>query len=222
MTLAKPPSSGPPGTPRIATLPAGTVLVRVHGVHPADAFNPTAQPSRLTGGRIDSLDGTFAYTYLGAARAGAVAETLCRDLPLSGAARTVPHAGLVGKRLTEVEVVRDLPVLVLHGAALAHVGATLDLTKCDAGSPYLITREWARVLRGWLPDVAGFRYRCRHDEDEIAYVLFDDGPTAAARSRAAGSLRARPDTSIPLDSPRGVAIVMEVLRAHDATLEELG
>ncbi|GAA2018493.1 RES family NAD+ phosphorylase [Pseudokineococcus marinus] len=216
MNLALPPDRQPAGTPVVETLEAGTRLVRVHGDHPADAFNPTPQPSRLRGGRFDSLDGDWASTYLGEDGRAAVAETLCRDLPVGGAARLVPRSRLVGRRISTVEVVRDLPVLVLHGAALTQVGAPLELTKSSAGE-YLTTRAWARALRLWLPDVAGFRYRCRHDEDLLAHVLFDDGPDAAT-PRARGALQVVPESTLSLETVAGLALVMEVLRAHNATL----
>ena len=216
MSLPPPPEHQPAGTPVVETLAAGTRLVRVHGDHPADAFNPTPQPSRLRGGRFDTLDGDYAYTYLGQDGRAAVAETLCRDLPVGGAARLVPRSRLAGRSISTVEVVRDLPVLVLHGAALTQVGAPLDLTKSSAGE-YLRTRAWARALRGWLPDVAGFRYRSRHDEDLIAHVLFDDGPDAAS-PRARGPLRAVPGSTQSLQTVVGLLLVMAVLREHNATL----
>lgn len=210
-----------PGTPRLGTLHAGTVLRRVHGGYDADAFNPTPQPSRLAGGRFDSLDGAFGYPYLGADDDGAIAETLCRDLPLDGAARIVPRTRLAGRRITSVEVVRDLRVLVLHGAALTQVGAGLWLTKSDAGE-YEATRAWAARLLELVPEIDGFEYRCRHDEDRLAWVLFDGPRPEPGRGpcRAAGALRARADTR-SLDSGAGLLDVERVLANHNAALEPL-
>lgn len=57
----------------------------------AHALNPTAQPDELAGGRFDSLDGSCAYLYLADSPEGAIAETICRDLPLQlNTARIVP------------------------------------------------------------------------------------------------------------------------------------
>lgn len=211
MRLPEPPTDQPAGSPVVEVLPVGTHLQRVHGVHPAESFNWTAQPTILSGGRFDSLDGSYGYTYLGESDAAAIAETLCRDLPLGGPARFVPRSQLTGRRITTVEVERDLPVLALHGAALTHVGAPQALTECDADD-YLVTRRWATVLRRWLPQVAGFVYRCRHDEDLLAWVLFDDGPPS---DRAHGALSAQ-TASTALDSGSGLELVKQVLRRHNA------
>lgn len=159
--------------------------------------------------------GSYAYTYLGGGAPGAIGETLCRDLPLGGHARLVPWAKVHGRQITSVEVLHDLPILALHGAHLTQVHAPLELTKCDADQ-YDVTRAWAHRLREWFPDIAGFQYRARHDEDSISWVLFDDRPPGP-HARAGGSLRALPD-SLPLDAGPGVHLLQKVLQAHNATL----
>ena len=214
MTLAPPPSDRPPGKPVIKVLEAGTSLSRVHGEHPADVFNPTPQPSIRAGGRFDSFDGSYAYTYLGRTPSAALAETVCRDLPLDGSAREVPRARTAGRRLSTVEVTRDLPVLALHGTALTQVGAPLELTKSEADQ-YLATRRWARSLLTRLPEIAGFRYRPRHDEDSFAYVLIDEGE---APGRARGALHAIGSDSLDLTSPDGQVLLRRVLHRHNAVL----
>lgn len=212
---------GPPttliGTPVIEHVAAGTEFFRVHrATFTADSFNPTRQPSVLAGGRFDSLDGDYGYTYVAEMPDGAIAETLCRDLPLTGAPREVPRSDLRGRRMSTVVTTRTLPVLKLHGAALTQVGATPLLTKCEAHE-YLTTRAWARSLRAWLPNVAGFKYRCRHDEDQIALVLFDDLPPSTAL-RARGGLAVGPRRGYSLESAAGLSVVKRVLRQQNATL----
>ena len=214
-TVAPPPKRQPAGNPVFEPLSAGTMLYRVHGDYPAHEFNPMPQPSRLVGGRFDSLDGAYAYTYLGDTGQTAIAETLCRDLPRAGAARLVPRVKVRGKKLSTVEVTRDLTVLVLHGAALTHVGATLALTKSDADQ-YHATRAWAVALRRWFPGVDGFRYRPRHDEDHVVWVLFDDG-LDAGQGRAHGALRTVGSVEL-LDHEPGETMVRKVLHLYNATL----
>lgn len=146
---------------------------------------------------------------------------MCRDLPLDGSAREVPRARVAGRRLSEVTVTQDLHVLALHGPALSHVGATLDLTESEADQ-YVTTRRWARSFLSWLPEIAGFRYRPRHDEDSFAYVLADEGPTAPG-GRARGALRASPDGGLDLTSPDGQVLLRQVLlrqvlHLHNAVL----
>jgi hypothetical protein len=199
-------------------VPAGTRLFRVHRTHPADSFNPTVQPDKLAGGRFDTFDGSYAYTYLGGDPEAAIAETVCRDLPLNGSPRFALWSSVEGRRLTTVETTRDLQALRLHGAALTQVQAPLALTKCESDQ-YEITRRWAATLLTWFPDVAGFQFRPRHDEDRLAWALFEDRPPRA-RARASGALRALSD-SVPLDQGAGLVLVKRVLRAHNATLAPL-
>lgn len=197
-------------------LEAGTQLWRVHGDHPPQTFNPTAQTSILAGGRFDTYLGNYAYTYLGADRDAGIAEVIARDLPVDGPARLVPRALLRGRRLSSVTVTRDLRILVLHGAALSQVGADINLTK-SGPDQYIYTREFAHRLLELLPTVDGFRYRCRHDEDRIAYVLFDQ-PTADGRHRARGALSDNGDAR-RLDEGEGLTEVHRVLADHNAAVE---
>ncbi|WP_414706262.1 RES domain-containing protein [Rhodococcus rhodochrous] len=73
-----------------------------HSTHrAAHVPNPTPQPDQFAGGRFDSLDGSYAYLHLADSPDGAIAETLCRDLPLEpGTARIVPTAAMRGRTLT--------------------------------------------------------------------------------------------------------------------------
>lgn len=216
-SVPRPPGTPPAGNPSTVQLPSGTTLWRVHQPpHPADSFNPNAQPSALAGGRFDSLDGSFSYAYLGDAPSTAIVETVCRDLPLGGAPRLVPRKELTGRCLSKVTIVRDLSVLVLHGAGLTHVGAPLSLTKCDADQ-YELTRAWAHALRTWFPQVDGFQYRPRHDEDAFAWVLFDDGPSAPC-ARARGSL-ACTGPEVDLLAPSFAVELRQVLHKFNATVE---
>lgn len=212
-----PPHRRPAGRPPIADLAAGTCLWRVHSIdHSAQGFNPTVQPSVLRGGRFDSPDGSYAYAYFGDCATTAIAETICRDLPLGLAPRLVLRRDLVGRRLTEIEVTRTLPVLKLHGAGLTHVGAPLSVTKGGADQ-YLATRAWAVALRTWFPHIAGFCYRPRNDEDAFAWVLFDDGP-GAAEPRARGALKAT-GTGFDLLDPAFAVDLRRSLHMFNATVD---
>ena len=77
----------PRGRPVLGTLKAGTTVFRIHrlGRDPV-ALNWTVRPDRISGGRFDSLDGSYGYVYVGDSAATAIAETL----PGSSARRRGP------------------------------------------------------------------------------------------------------------------------------------
>ncbi|WP_425474860.1 RES domain-containing protein [Nocardioides cheoyonin] len=95
-----------PGAPVVRTLSEGTRLFRVHGDHPADSFNPIPRPTLLHGGRFDALVTGRGYTYVGEDPDAAIAETVCRDLPVGGGVRQVPRKRVQGRRITAVEITR--------------------------------------------------------------------------------------------------------------------
>ncbi|MDP9318320.1 MAG: RES family NAD+ phosphorylase [Actinomycetota bacterium] len=174
-------------------------------------MNPTARPCGDSGGRFDSLDGSYGYLYVGSDPDAAIAEAICRDLPFDGHPRIVPHRALVGLALTRIEVTTGMLVVSLHGADLAQVGQDLWLTKSDPDD-YPVTRAWAAAILGWAPRAAGLVYRCRHDEDRIAWCLTCP-PDVVAHPRL--RVLARP---LPLGSPLGLVAVRGVLARHNAAL----
>lgn len=201
-----------PGTPSLEALRAGTTLWRVHssGRHPA-AMNATARPTADRGGRFDSTDGSYGYLYLGVDEQAAIAETLCRDLPFGGEPRIVPRVLLHGRVLSALSVEPAVWVVRLHGAGLAQVGQDTWLTKCGP-EHYLLTRRWAAAVRTWVGAADGFAYRCRHDEDRLAVVLFSEPGVVTHPSLAAT------DDRLELDSPSGRVLVRAVLARHNAAL----
>lgn len=209
-----PPPADCPGTPVVSVLAAGQRCYRVHATrNAADTFNATPQPTALSGGRFDSLDGSYAHLYVADTAGGAIAETLCRDLPFDGSPREIPRPLLRGLRLSEVEVAADLDVVLLHGAALNQVGQDLWLTKSEARD-YELTRQWAAAIRAWVPDCRGFEYRARHNEDLISWVLFKNSSV----TKSAVSVPAVPGLGVDLDSGAGELLVGDVLQAYNATL----
>lgn len=137
----RPPPQECPATPQTALLQPGSRLWRVHTTgYGATAMNAAPSPGLGRGGRFDSADGSYAYTYLGQDRSAAIAETLCRDLEAEQSKRIVPAKAVRGRLLSEVEVRERITVVVLHGAGLTGVGQDTWLTKC-APRDYLFTRQ---------------------------------------------------------------------------------
>ncbi len=126
----------------ITTVPADTSVWRIHSATRGAAdLNPTPRPRVRTGGRFDSLDGSYAYLYVGDSPAAAVAETLCRNLPVDQSPRLIPRIQVRGRVLSELRTTRPVRVADLTGTGAARLNADVWLTKCDP-SGYLATRRW--------------------------------------------------------------------------------
>jgi hypothetical protein len=206
VTLSPPPPAPRPD-PLPASLTAGTILWRVHSdaFEPAQ-FNPTI-PTRFSGGRFDSPDGSYAYLYAGSDTIAAVAETLLRDRPPSGAF-LVPRKRVEGKRLSRLSLVRELSIVVLHGSGLTAIRQTAELTS-SGPADYAACRAWARALRADAPAACGFEWRPRHDNDRFAYLFFAD------RCSSSDFIS---DRSYALSEGYGRVLLKRALARHGATL----
>jgi hypothetical protein len=174
-------------------------------------MNSTARPDADSGGRFDSLDGSYGYLYVGADPSAAIAEVVCRDLPFGGTPRLVPRAAVAGRLLSRIEVTTGIRVVRLHGADLTQVGQDIWLTKSEP-SDYALTRAWAAAILTWVPKAGGLEYRCRHDEDRRAWCLVTPPDVSEhPRLRLGGG-------PVPLDSPAGLVVVRAVLARHNAAL----
>lgn len=212
MSPYREPTDAPPGQPLYVSVPAGTTLYRIHSSSfgPTD-FNPTVSKNPFGGGRFDSAEGDYSWLYAGHTVLAAVAETLLRDVPLAdfGRPRSIPLAQVRGKRLSVVEVKRDLEFVNLSGKGAIALGQDSWLTTCDSRN-YGETRHWARKIREWCPDAAGFRWRSRVDNDEFSYVVFGDRITADGLVKSGRPLN--------LTSARGAMQLRSALAAYGMTV----
>lgn len=207
-TLPDPPAALP--VPRTTTITTGTKLWRIHSTtRRPNTPNPTAQPSPRRGGRFDSLDGSYAYLYLGDTPNAAVAETLCRNLPVDQTPRLLPHSQIAGRSLTELEILTELHVADLTGTGSARINAGSWLTHSDP-SGYLTTRRWATAILTAHPHLAGLQYRPRHNDNQIAWMLAT--PTADDHQALAATW------TVQLDTPQGRALLTPLLAEHNAAL----
>ena len=211
----EPPAGGLVRPAHRSTLAAGTTVWRVHSSRRSALVpNPTAQPDEFSGGRFDSLDGTYAYLYIADSPDGAIAETICRDLPLDPTvARIVPASAVTGRTLTPLTLTRSLTVAALHGPHLSAVGQDLWLTKCEARH-YVTTRKWAHAIGAADPALGGLAYRPRHNEDTLAWVLTTDPAVMSHPALAVDSSVA----ALSLDRGRGRDLVERVVSDHSAIL----
>jgi len=205
-----PPRVLPPAL--ITTIAAGTSVWRIHGATRCAAdLNPTPRPRVRAGGRFDSLDGTYSYLYLGDSPAAAVAETLCRNLPVDQSPRLIPRVQIAGRVLSELHTTRTVRVVDLTGTGATRINAGVWLTKCDP-SGYLHTRRWAAAILAANPGIDGVQYRPRHDENTLAWMLAGSPGTPSHPAVAAvGGV-------IALDSADGHYLLGALLTAHNAAL----
>lgn len=209
-TYPHPPRPLPPAL--VTTIPSGTSLWRIHGAHrDAADLNPTPSPRVRAGGRFDSLDGSYAYTYLGDCPAAAVAETLCRSLPVDQSPRLIPRIQIAGRVLSELTTTRDVTVVDLTGTGATRINAEVWLTKCDP-SGYLATRTWAAAILDANPTVDGIQFRPRHDENTLSWML--TGTPTTRRHPALAPVGG----VIALDSADGHYLLGALLTPHNAAL----
>ena len=167
-------------------VPAGQALWHVHGLgRGAVEFNPTARPAPapgepVLGGRFDSIDGSYAYWYAGRTEPGAFAESFARHLDYTKAGpRPLPYRVVADRAVTEVRTVRDLSLVVAHGAGAEQLGQDIWLTTSDEDD-YPLTRQWATAIRRWVPVADGLVWKSRRDPAEEVLVLWGDPPKAKA------------------------------------------
>ncbi|WP_179300893.1 RES domain-containing protein [Rhodococcus sp. ACPA4] len=154
----------------------------------------------------------YAYLYIADSPDGAIAETICRDLPLDPTvARIVPASVVAGRTLTALTLTRTLTVAALHGPHLSAVGRDLWLTKCEARH-YVATRRWAHAIHAADPVIGGLAYRPRRNEDTLAWVLTTDPAVTSHPALAVDSSFA----ALPLDRGRGRDLVERIVADHSA------
>lgn len=206
--LPAPPEHLP--APVIATLTAGTSVWRIHSTaRGATIPNPTAQPRPRAGGRFDSLDGAYAYLYIGDSPHAAVAETLCRNLPVDQSPRLLLHSQIAGRSLTELVTTTDLHLADLTGTGSARINAGSWLTHCDP-SGYLTTRQCASSILENNPHLVGLQYRPRHNDNQLAWMLAT--PTEVGHTALAATW------TVELDTAVGRALLTPILAEHNAAI----
>lgn len=197
--------------PVVAVLAAGTRVWRVHGLRSPLQPNPTPRPHPRVGGRFDRITGEYAYVYVGDSPHAAVAETLCRNLPVDRSPRIIPHRTIVDRQLTDLTTSSSLGMADLTGAGTARINAGSWLTHCDPAG-YLHTRRWAAAIFAAHPDLDGLQYRPRPDDNRIAWILKTAPDIEEHPALTAGE-------SLDLNTPAGRAVLSPILAAHNAAID---
>jgi hypothetical protein len=167
----------------LAALARGTVLRRIHRAERAPIwFGRDGEDAPLPPptSRFDDPSRQFGVLYAAATRDGAFAETVGRTPNVFRS-----DAELARLIVAELELTRELRVVAPHtGEALGALGATGDI----GVGPHRVARRWARALHDHPRRADGIRYRCRHNSDELAYVLFERIGAGAMRLVASSTL----------------------------------
>jgi RES domain len=147
------------------TLPAGSVLIRVH--HQARSplwFGP--KPGIPPQHRFDAPSGEYRTFYCAARLAGAFVESVLRK----PAGRVVARAYVEERAWSELTVRRALRLAKLRDEGLHWHGTDAAIS---ASNDYTAPRRLALALYTVFPEVDGIAYRARHNNGEVCYALFD-------------------------------------------------
>lgn len=154
-------------------LPAGSILHRVHGSFPANAFNPgKGGPTRFAP-FLDAADPSgdpVPTLYAAATLEAAVCETLLHDVPLAGG--KLAAAGYRGRREATLALGRDVRLAKLMGAGLRRLHVAPQHLTATEGDVYHRTVLWAQAAHAAGFD--GVVWMSARENTAEAYVLFGD------------------------------------------------
>ncbi|MDS0133224.1 MULTISPECIES: RES domain-containing protein [unclassified Amycolatopsis] len=173
-----------PGEPKRRHIAAGTVLWRVHPDHVGAAVADPPMRSVFGGGRFDAVAPEVrGQMYVSASDATAVLERFLPGLVFGAdGRRLLLRRAIEGKRLSALEVTRDLTLLQLVSSEdLAAIGQDQWLL---TETQYGATREWAQWLREKAPWADGIVWQSTVDMPGETMVLFErDTPAVAVVDR---------------------------------------
>ena len=118
-----------------------------------------------------------------------------------GKGRLLALSVLAARHCVEVELTSALTVGALRGGGLSWRGLTASVSSSPL---YDDTRSISAAIHSEAAALAGIEYRCRHDDDEIAYAMFD---------------RARPHLSVVAESAVSCVEIAFSLHGHHPFVE---
>ncbi|WP_406279698.1 RES family NAD+ phosphorylase [Embleya sp. NBC_00896] len=215
MPNSRPPDALP-GTPTKVSIPAGTMLFRVHRSEwPAGSFNPHPAHCLYDGGRFDATRcDTYPFLYAGRTAASAVCESLLRAIPFDpgGGTRLLPRAAIRHRRLSFLRSTADLDVVSLvRGSDLASVAQDAWLVQAEP-SEYAFTRHWGHWIREHTaPWAQGMVWPSKREPADHVVILFGDRCDPAALTEIA-------EPPVDFDTPDGEAWLNTMLEPYHARI----
>lgn len=140
--------------------------LHLYRIHPADRgpdfFGRTGMY------RFDSPDRGYGVLYAATSREGAFVEAVLRQS--NGGVTTVSRTFLAKRKLSTLVLTRPLRAAKIHGNGLAANRTNADIT---SGWAYDMSQAYSQAIHQHADSVAGMSYRCRHDNEQIGWALFD-------------------------------------------------
>lgn len=166
------------GSARYETLPAGSLLWRLHDAeYTAWSFAPPLKDDIFEGNRFDGTPtDPFPFHYSAEQQITALAEVLLRDRPFDEktATRIIPASAVAGRVLAPVETTAPLELISLITAE-DQAAVCQDKWLFEAEEAELIrVRRWTAQLRKAERRAKGLVWASRRDHPRRAYVLFGD------------------------------------------------
>ncbi len=147
--------------PLTHTLPAGTVILRIHpAAHGAIYFGDKGDY------RFDAPDHSFGVMYAGQDDECCFIESFGQTT----SAPAVSGAYIEQRHLSDIKLEVDLMLIdLVESAGLARLGADGRLL---TGS-YTVSQAWSAALKEHPSKPGGIRYRSRRDPVRIAYAIYE-------------------------------------------------
>lgn len=201
-----------PLSPALGDWRDGWPIYRCHLTHRTPrAFNPTDTSQRFR--PILEGDGRIVPTLYGAdSLQGALAETILRDVPLSGDNRHVMADRLTAYTYSVLAATRPMRLAILHDPHIKRLRVSpAELGGCPP-TDYPWTATWAQAIHDDEPDAEGLIWVPRNHNTARALMLFGD-----RISRRALTVTAEPQ---PLARGVGRREVARLLELADIALIE--
>ena len=171
MAVRKPPAHL--AEPNLITLPAGTVVERVHDRHrDPTRFDPCrGAPTRFA--PIHDVDGNCVPSLYGASTLeAAIYETIFHDIPATARLKTVPRTLVQGRAHSRLTIMRDLRLVSLRAPDLRRWRVRRNSLITTSPILYGDTARWAEAIHHQFMEVEGLLWTSNPCDPDTAFVFF--------------------------------------------------
>jgi len=144
------------------------VLYRIHDKDYSPLFF-----GRTGNYRFDAPDQSFGVLYAASTREGAFVEAVLRQ-KTGRSIRIISRTYLATRKLSTLVLGRPATMAKLRDNGLAANHTNSEISSIE---PYIISQIFSRALHQHIDRVSGIAYRCRHDNEQVAWAFFDRSHT---------------------------------------------